>query len=264
MSKSPWSRAGIEALGVVMPVHNEEENLGVALAALEVALAHPDLEHVECRVAIVLDSCHDGTADIVTRWRSDRHRTRRSSTLLVSCRSANVGRARQLGCVALLRSLAPFDPRRVWLATTDADSQVPPDWLAVQLARHEEGFDFWAGRVEVRDWSPRRSGTAREWRGRYDAEVAPIHGANLGVTARAYLEAGGFGPLRTGEDLALHRAVIAAGGVPCYDHLATVLTSARRRARAPLGFAHALGSFEPGADPTAPLEAFPDRVALPS
>jgi glycosyltransferase involved in cell wall biosynthesis len=265
VSPSPSPRARLEAVGVVIPVHNEEKNLAVALEALESALSHPALDQVACRVAIVLDACRDGTAGIVTRWRRDRRRTGPLGTpVLVTCRSANVGRARQLGCDALLRTWAGFDPRRIWLATTDADSHVPPDWLAVQLARHEEGFDFWAGRVAVRDWSRRRAGTAREWGWRYDAEVAPIHGANLGVSAQAYLEAGGFPPLRTGEDLALHRAVVAAGGVACYDHLATVFTSARRRARAPLGFAHALSALEPTAEHGAALGSFPRGVALPS
>ena len=38
-----------------------------------------------------------------------------------------------------------------------------------------------------------------------------VHGANLGVTAAAYLAAGGFSALRTGEDHALVRALETAG-----------------------------------------------------
>jgi hypothetical protein len=58
------------------------------------------------------------------------------------------------------------------------------------LARHEQGFDFWAGRVSVRDWSERTVDAARAWTLRYTAEPAPIHGASLGVSAGTYLDAG--------------------------------------------------------------------------
>jgi hypothetical protein len=62
-----------------------------------------------------------------------------------------------------------------------------------------------------------------------------VHGANLGVRADAYLAAGGFAAHPTGEDHALWRALadrprIATRRIP-------VVTSARRRARAPSGFA---------------------------
>jgi hypothetical protein len=66
----------------------------------------------------------------------------------------------------------------------------------------------------------------------------------LGVSASAYLDAGGFSPLRTGEDRAFHRAIISGNGVACYDHLAPVVTSARIDARAPNGFAYALTVLE--------------------
>ncbi len=238
-------RAPIEAVGVVMPVHNEERVLRSALTALEIALAHRALMGVTCRAAIVLDSCDDGTAGIAEVWHRHLESLNRGAlALVIPCRSRNVGEARRVGCRALLDAFVSRDPRRVWLATTDADSEVPSDWLAVQLARHEQGFDFWAGRVAVNDWSARHPHTARAWTRRYSAEVTPIHGANLGVSASAYLDAGGFSPLRTGEDRAFHDAITSGDGVACYDHLAPVVTSARNDARAPSGFGHALDALE--------------------
>ena len=59
-----------------------------------------------------------------------------------------------------------------------------------------------------------------------------------------YLEAGGFASLGTGEDRALHEAILAAGGRALEDMELRVITSGRRRARAPLGFAYALTSFD--------------------
>jgi hypothetical protein len=244
MSDSVGQRR-IKAVGIVVPVHNEERHIGAALTALETAVAHPDLADVICRIAVVLDSCSDDSAVIVDRWRRHLRSTAdRDLSILVRCRSANVGKARQRGCRALLRRWGAIDPRHIWLATTDADSEVPSDWLVVQRARHAEGFDFWAGRVAVADWSPRPQQIAGEWRRLYDAETTPIHGANMGVSAHAYLGAGGFRALRTGEDRALHRAIALTGGSVCYDRQGAVVTSARRLARAPQGFAHTLTALE--------------------
>jgi hypothetical protein len=211
------------------------------LAALASAMAHPALGSVPCLLAIVLDSCTDGTADVVRDWMRQQEG---QPPLMVTTQSASVGAARRIGCSVLLGEWVRLDRRGLWLATTDADSEVPSDWLAVQTSRHDAGYDLWAGRVAVVDWSSRTVRTAQEWHLRYEAETAPIHGANLGCNAAVYLEAGGFPAVRTGEDHALHRAVTAGGGAVCYDHLAPVTTSARRRARAPLGFSHHLSSLE--------------------
>ena len=136
-----------------------------------------------------------------------------------------------------------LNPGNIWLATTDADSRVPPGWLAAQLAAHEFGADVWTGRVTVEDWSPYEEETARLWNEAYDAEQMPVHGASLGFNAQMYLDAGGFASLGTGEDRALHQAILAVGGRALEDMELRVITSGRRLARAPLGFAHALSSL---------------------
>ncbi|GAA4385521.1 glycosyltransferase [Tsukamurella soli] len=64
-----------------------------------------------------------------------------------------------------------------------------------------------------------------------------IYGANLGIRASTYLALGGFAPVATGEDRALvHVARDHGDGIVATDQ-APVLTSARRHARAPHGFA---------------------------
>lgn len=239
------------AVGVVVPVHDEELLVGAALAALGSAFAHPALAGVACRTAIVLDACDDDSRAIVGEWRNSLRsgtRARVAETLeppiVVECDAASVGLARRVGFAALLASWPELDPGRIWLATTDADSEVPPDWLALQLARHEEGVDIWTGSVTVLDWSHRSVATSEEWCRRYEAEATPTHGTSMGVNAAVYLAAGGFDAVPTGEDQALHRAVLATGGAARHDRTVPVVTSARRHARAPFGFAHALNSLE--------------------
>jgi hypothetical protein len=74
-----------------------------------------------------------------------------------------------------------------------------------------------------------------------------VHGANLGIRASTYLAAGGFTPLRTAEDHALVAAAARAGCSVLRASDITVQTSARRQARAPLGFSHLLRTLTPPA-----------------
>jgi cellulose synthase/poly-beta-1,6-N-acetylglucosamine synthase-like glycosyltransferase len=126
------------------------------------------------------------------------------------------------------------------LATTDADSRVPQDWLAVQLEAYLSGADMWAGRVRVAE----ESVTALRWTQRYSAERDPVHGASLGFSAVLYRQLGGFAGMRTGEDRDLHHRAVTAGFRIAYDLRAAVTTSSRRRGRAPEGFATVLDEVD--------------------
>jgi hypothetical protein len=231
----------ITGVGVCMPVHNEEERLPRALAALDEAFLRLGDQSIDCRLAIVLDDCSDRSETIVRDW--TRGESHVKTSVLTSC-AHNVGVARQTGCRSLLRTWCDSDPSEVWLATTDADSEVPPDWLTHQLDCKKRNIEFWAGRVEVTDWSGRAATTSRMWSEAYQRESAPVHGANMGISAKLFLQVGGFPPLSNGEDHALRNAVIRTGSAVCHDRQACVKTSARTRARAPFGFAHYLDSIE--------------------
>jgi glycosyltransferase involved in cell wall biosynthesis len=232
------------AIGVVLPVHNEEGLVGSALEALSDSLHEIREFTIACDVVVVLDACSDRSALVVDDWQ--RRHAHRSSVHVskVTCDVRNVGVARALGCAIALEYLRDVEPARVWLATTDADSRVPRRWLRSQIVRHEEGRDVWAGRVHVADWSSRRLVLQTMWQDDYESEHQPIHGANLGFNADTYLAAGGFSPLRTGEDRALVRAMMSRGADCWFDDSLRVVTSARRTARAPHGFAHALSLIE--------------------
>jgi glycosyltransferase involved in cell wall biosynthesis len=233
------------AVGVIVPVHNEEELLGAALGAIARAVTEVTDRGIECWTAIVLDGCSDGSEAIARHWTRSLNRLKgRHRCVVLRCQATGVGGARRLGASALLRKWRARDPGRIWLATTDADSRVPPEWLVAQLAAHEADADVWTGRVVVDDWSPYGELTAFLWNHAYDDEELPVHGASLGFNAQMYLNAGGFAALRTGEDRALHHAILDVGGCAHHDMELRVITSGRRQARAPLGFAHALSSFD--------------------
>jgi hypothetical protein len=226
-------------------VHNEERLLAAALGAIDLAFSPLDPCGIDCRVAIVLDGCTDDSAAIAARWASElAERGGPHRSLVLQSPSAGVGIARAAGCAALLRGWRNLDPRGIWLSSTDADSRVPPTWLAAQIEAHERGADLWMGRVEVEDWSQYQEETASLWSTIYDRERTPVHGANLGCNAYEYLSVGGFRSLETGEDRALYESLVARGARMHQDGEVKVISSARRQARAPAGFSGALAAID--------------------
>ncbi|GLZ55723.1 glycosyltransferase family 2 protein [Actinomycetospora sp. NBRC 106378] len=221
-------------LGVVVPVHDEEVLLGGCLEALARA-ARWVRGSAEVRTVVVLDSCRDASREIAREYDVD----------LVALAARNVGAARDAGFRALLDAPGAVPD---WIATTDADSHVPPDWLLAQLAAYERGADARVGAVYVDDWDD-HGRSAREWfRTVYDTAADPhphVHGANLGVRREAYERCGGFRGLAVGEDVALVAALDADGAVH-RSRRSPVLTSGRRLARAAGGFATRLGELEAG------------------
>ena len=221
------------AVGVVVPVHDEEDLLPTALEGIDEAVdALPT--PTSCRVAVVLDDCRDGSSAVARAWAS------RVGALVIERECRGVGSARRAGTEALLSLWPDVQPARIWIATTDADSRVPPDWLTVQLEAYGSGSDLWAGRVGVTE----ESAAVEHWKERYAAERQPIHGASMGFSALVSEQIAGFRPLRTGEDRDFHRRAVAAGFQVTYDLRAAVTTSARRKGRAPGGFAGVLVGVE--------------------
>jgi len=125
-----------------------------------------------------------------------------------------------------------------WLAFTDADTEVSPEWLVQQLAL---GVDVVCGSVAVDDWSP-HAGHAGLLRTHFSENYNDrdghrhIHGANLGVSAAAYLEAGGFESVPCHEDVYLVAALERIGARFAWSAAPRVITSARTNARARGGF----------------------------
>ncbi|MFC5139624.1 glycosyltransferase [Actinomycetospora rhizophila] len=217
------------ALGVVVPAHDEEDLLADCLAGLRDAAAAV-ADRARVRLLVVADACADRTAELA----------RAHGVAVVPLAARNVGRARAAGVSAL--------PGADWLATTDADSVVPPDWLAAQLDARDRGADAWVGTVEVVDWTGVPGAVPARYRAAYEADHhlgdrhRHVHGASLGVAAPAYRAVGGFPPRETGEDVALVERLDRAGLRVVRDRRHPVATSARTEGRAPEGFAaHLLG-----------------------
>lgn len=210
---------------VVVPAHNERARLPRSLRALTTAaLCFP----APASIVVVLDSCDDGSEDLAGQFGHDVH--------FVSVDVANVGAARAAG-FDYARSLCADTPERTWFATTDADSEVPADWL---VRMTEADADMVLGVVRISNWRHLPAETARRYLRAYRSKGPGhnhIHGANMGFRADAYWDIGGFHALESGEDVDLVRRFEAAGADIHRDADLAVATSARRQGRAPGGFA---------------------------
>lgn len=223
-----------DTVAVVVPARDEEELLPRCLDALEVAVAtlHRSRPNLAVRTFVVLDVCTDGSPALLR----DRPRT----TPVVSLAGC-VGVARAAGVDAAEewhRTGGGGSRGALWVACTDADSAVPPDWLTSQLRWADEGVELVVGTVVPRpgDLSAR---ALAGWHARHSTADGHdhVHGANLGLTLGAYRRAGGFPPLPVHEDVALVQAVRARGERWVATGAIPVETSGRRAGRAPGGFA---------------------------
>jgi glycosyltransferase involved in cell wall biosynthesis len=224
---------------VVIPAQNEQALLPACLRSMLVAARHCPLP---VDVVVVLDDCTDGSASVLAQLARDYASQAGTSLISRQVHLSNVGRARALGVELALADDRIHD---TWLATTDADSTVPAQWLRAQLDHAREGASVVVGTVRVADWGDRPP----DVRGRAEAEYVAnghrhVHGANLSFTAAAYRRSGGFAALSCDEDIALVHAFEAAGETLVWATDLAVNTSGRRLGRAPAGFAGYLDALE--------------------
>ena len=182
--------------------------MGTAVAAVGIPVV----------IVVVANGCTDGTAA----------RASATGAHVIALDVANVGAARAAGMAWAMSD----GVGGLWLASTDADSQVPPNWLEVQCEHAAKGVDLVLGDIDLtsrdRERNPR-------WVESYASKIGHVHGANLGVRASVYEQVGGFRPLTAHEDVDLVTRLRASGVSTAWSDTITVTTSARTTARAPAG-----------------------------
>ena len=207
-------------IAVIVPAHNEQHLLGPCLRALLRARRQVGALGESVQIVVVLDDCSDASEAVA--------RAHQVEVLKVSAR--NVGYARRAGAALMLARGAR------WLAFTDADSCVPVGWLVCQL---DFAADAVCGTVHVARWQADQHAALRaRYLAHYQAREGHrhIHGANLGVCAKAYERVGGFQPLAVHEDVQLVSALHASGAHIVWTVLNSVSTSSRGDCRVSGGF----------------------------
>lgn len=133
-----------------MPVKNEQQYLAGCLEALTRAARHSPTPVM----IVVLDNADD-SATIAPRRT---HPSPAVTATALTIEANSVGGARAAGRSHILDHHSPVS---TWLATTDADSRVPPNWFTTQLDHAGRGADLVIGTVSVDDWTG-RSDTVRD------------------------------------------------------------------------------------------------------
>ncbi len=215
-------------LAIIIPANNEEAALGACLQSVQAAARCQALGGEQVLTIVVLDACTDNTEAIAHL----------AGSLTIKVDARNVGMARAAGAQLALSLGAR------WLAFTDADTTVAPEWLHEQVCLRSDAV---CGTVGVSDWGVYGEPMRRHFDATYtDADGHQhIHGANLGVSAEAYHRAGGFEPLASSEDVAFVKALQAVGARIAWSAAPRVMTSARKMFRAPGGFGATLLALAP-------------------
>jgi glycosyltransferase involved in cell wall biosynthesis len=226
----------IGRVAVIVPAANEERLIGRCLSSIRAARErlHRDFTTIRVRTVVVLDGCQDTTAQIVAGS---------GDVQSLTIAAGRVGAARRAGARAALAGADPAS--RLWLANTDADCEVPENWLTSMVTEARVGAHVVLGTVTP--GLGLAQAARAEWARRHHLRDGHphVHGANLGIRGDTYLALGGWQPLASGEDADLARRAALAQHVRV-SRIASipVVTSVRRVGRAPRGFSSYLRGLD--------------------
>jgi hypothetical protein len=270
---------------VAIPVKDEEERLPAcfgALARQRDELGRP-IAPTSVRIVAFANNCSDGSAALA---RSLARRLRldvRVAEATLPPSEAHAGSARRAAMNLAETWLRASGYGDGVLMTTDADSRVPQDWIACNLAGIDAGADAVLGRVALDEDGAllpaelhRRGALEDAYETlltRLSALLDPVEwnpwphhstisGASLALTVRAYQRVGGVPCVPLGEDKALIAKLVCEDARIRFAAEIEVVTSGRVNGRAPGGVADTLRlrSADPHAFCDDALE--PIRIAL--
>lgn len=238
---------------VAIPVCNERQHIVACLRSLD---QQRGLIPGQLGVLLFLNNCNDGSFDTVAAIAP----ALTCALRVVVCddAAASAGWARRRAMDAAADWLDETGGEGV-LLTTDADSRVPLDWVARNLAGIAAGADAVAGRLALDPDDAALLPAALHARGALEGEYEtllteiaarldplpgnpwPHHwcrsGASLATRLGTYREIGGMPDIPCGEDRAFVEAVLAHDLVVRHDPDLVVVTSARLQGRAKGGVA---------------------------
>lgn len=222
-------------VAVLIPARDEEDSIRAAVRSARAALCGAGVAPARRVVVVACDGCSDATA-------ARARQALRGDGVVIEGVWDAAGRARRAAAEVALDLLGGPALDGCWLANTDADTTVPPDWVARQLRLADRGWAATLGlvrlaagcaRAPLSDLERAFHTTYLVGRGRH----RHVHGANFGVSAAAYVAVGGWPPLALAEDHALARRLLRSGFPVASAADLVVDTSARLAGRAAGGFA---------------------------
>jgi hypothetical protein len=266
---------------VAIPVRDEEERLPACLRALAQQrdrLGRPIPPRL-VRVVIFANNCTDQSPSVVRSLAECWSLTIRVVEARLPPEAAHAGAARRAAMDLAEAWLMEGGERAGVILTTDADSQVAPNWIATNLAAFEAGAEAVLGRIEL-DGDGKLLPDPLHRRGELEDAFeslltelswlldplehnpwphhATISGATLGITRNAYCRVGRLPRVPLGEDKALIALLSRQDARIRYCPAVHAVTSGRTQGRAPGGVADTLAirSREPDAFCDEALEPF--------
>lgn len=264
-------------IAVAIPALNEARRIGACLTALlEQRFA---CLSSKLRIVIIANNCTDGTAEVIrTRFTQCQVEVREVSLLGAN---RHAGWARRLALEAAADRL--YQPHDL-LLSTDADTIVAPDWVERNLAHIDAGYDAVAGFAMPLSAEWRRLPAAHRARlnrlRKYHTLLAflrrhhhghpgdcwPRHeyegGASIAMTFALYRRLGELPTPPVGEDKALFKAMLGAGGRIRHPRDVRVYTSCRYHGRASGGMADTIATWGQQDDDSFIQGAWPLNVEL--
>lgn len=266
-----------QGIAIAIPAKNEQEHILACLDAIDRAAAW-----IEGTVTIVVlaNDCTDRTVALLESWEGY-HAALAWSAVSLLPGAQHAGWARRL---ALDAAAAVLTDDRDLLLSTDADTNVAPDWIARTIAHFAAGNDAVAGRALTTRLDRAALGRSARRRldqlGRYytavdylraageptDHDSWPRHfyegGASIAVSLELYRRIGGAPTPPVAEDRALFDRIRDHGGRIRHPLDVRVFTSCRTAGRAPGGMADAVARWVDQPE-TAPLhETYTIAAAL--
>jgi cellulose synthase/poly-beta-1,6-N-acetylglucosamine synthase-like glycosyltransferase len=248
---------------VAIPVKDEEERLAACLSALarqRDRLGQP-IPPALVRIVVFANNCTDQSASLARKLGRSFSLDIRVVEAQLLLAAAHAGNARRAAMDIAEAWLMEGDQRDGVILTTDADSQVSPNWIAENLAAFEAGAEAVLGRIDLDEDGKllpaelHRRGELEDAYERLLTELswlldplehnpwphhATISGATLGVRRTAYCSVGRLPRVALGEDKALIALLSRQDARIRYSPTIHVVTSGRTKGRASGGVADTL------------------------
>lgn len=206
---------------VIIPAHNEENNIGATLNALnqQEFSVEAGLSLANFEVIVVENNSTDGTANVVRRWIVEHAGQTKLKVNLVSeqisTEERGVGAARKIGAdLAIYRSnlRGEEDTKKFYILGLDADNpEIPADHLEKYVKAFKEkqaeclvgGMSLKPGELGDSRHLEEIAGVIREWLDTHESspETRYVSGFNHGIERGWYIRIGGYPRIKTGEDV---------------------------------------------------------------
>ncbi|MET4108770.1 glycosyltransferase family 2 protein [Hymenobacter sp. UYP22] len=283
---SPWGHAappvsGLQA-SVIVPAKDEAATIEATLTALAAQTDRQGnpLPPRSFEVLLLANNCEDDTAAVAREWaRKHPALALHVAEIHLPSADAHIGQVRRQLMDEACSRLELAGCEQGFIASTDADTQASPTWLAATAAALAAGADAVGGRILTTEAQPSgpvrrcqlQDATYQLLRAQLEQLLDPLphdpwprhhqhFGASFAITAAAYRRVGGLPVVPYLEDEALYQALIRQDLRVRHSPTVQVFTSGRQQGRVAVGLSWQLREWA-SLGGVEPLVAHPAEIA---